>query len=166
MSENSMAEQTPEDRLRLAAGLIKEGHYKGARAILRKTDHPKAREWLEKLELKINDVPDDPFAIVPVKKKGIPSQLIAFVILLVGVGIFGVLGYLNVRDSPGTVEARVVVYCFNERQILARSIVGCNSWAHDIMLYYSEETYACHYKNRFDEESFQRCLLLEARFYP
>lgn len=56
------------ERMEQARDMIKEGQYTQARAVLKTIEHPKAREWLAKIdELEANNLDDlgDPFAVKP-----------------------------------------------------------------------------------------------------
>jgi hypothetical protein len=147
-----------EDQLQRARELIKSKRYDDARKLLWKIDHPKAKQWLERID-----------GISPVKQSGAVASKssggwtsgriikVAVVAIIVGAIAFVVIGGMQAYEV-GMARARISIACIERRVRLGISTDDCFSSWEDRWDIWGDEILACHRLSPELDAPFERCL--------
>lgn len=135
---------TPDERLKLAADLIRQKEYERAREILVTLDHPKAKRWLNRLDELGPPVPYDLTPLVgkrtprpdnrPTPPRIPPAQTAIsldriILILLLTVVLLGVVGYLISRLIAAFDEPTIALVEANNGYGVKENPIRIGTWA-------------------------------------
>lgn len=119
---------TVKERMLEAQQLIKAKDYEGARAILKKVKHPKAAEWLTRL--------DELAPIKPARRWWLWALVAVVLLLVVGGGVVAVT-QMNGSSERARLEVKLVTLC------VKADGANCAAWAAGVMASHSEAVKEC-----------------------
>jgi hypothetical protein len=148
-----------EDQLQRARELIKAKRYDDARKLLWKIDHPKAKQWLERID-GINPVKQSTAAV---SNKASGSQLASWVIKIAAVvfvvGLIAYVIYANTQAGEvGKARARIGSLCIERRVRMGISTDGCFDSDGSYWNAFEDEIMACHRLSPVLDGPFRECL--------
>jgi hypothetical protein len=154
-----------EDQLQRARELIKSKRYDDARKLLWKIDHPKAKQWLERIE---GIGPATVVPAAPVKKRRYTWRRMLGLILFIPVSFALVVGGLFLADKVINGEAndargRLLGYCLDVYMEVSQKsgVKECFGWYMPEFDRQREKVIACHQQSPVLDEPFQECLISE-----
>lgn len=153
--EQSASERQPTNsvqvKLTTAKDMINARQYDAATALLRTIDHPKAREWLAKLDARKPKQPAKPKR----SRKWIGvSIVLAVVVIAVAIAI----GLQVQRQALASqASASLTAYCIAN---VYGDLVRCNSWVQSRIETYGDTIYAClsRHNTQIERPQFLGCL--------
>lgn len=142
---------TVKERMLEAQQLIKAKDYEGARAILKKVKHPKAAEWLTRL--------DELAPVKPARRWWLWALVAVVLLLVMGVGVVGLI-YINNASTSGRLSARMTSYCLNvyTETHSTENFNKCDAWVNDVLISQQSTVVACDQRSNGLDKPFADCL--------